>query len=310
METARSAPRPRKKTLTPSRLTLFALVLPCIALIFAFNYIPLFGWLYAFYDFKPGIPLSQSEFVGLKFFRLLFEDKEQLATVLINTFGLGILSILVSPLSAVFAILLNETASNRFRKVVQTLTTLPNFISWIIVFSLATAIFSSDGMLNGLLMKLGWIHDPTNVLADPGAAWAFQTAVSVWKSLGWGSIVYLAAIAGIDAELYDAAKVDGAGRFQRIRNVTVPGLMPTFFVLTLLNIAGILSVNFEQYFVFNNSLVAAKIETLDLYSVRIGISTGDVSFGTAIGMAKSVVSIVLLFLLNSFSRKVRGQSVF
>ncbi|MDG0809920.1 ABC transporter permease [Cohnella rhizosphaerae] len=286
------------------------MVLPFVAMIFAFNYIPLFGWIYAFFDYRPGIPLSESSFEGLKYFRLVFEDKEQLINVLVNTLVLGFLSILASPLSVIFAILLNETASGKFRKAVQTLTTLPNFISFIIVYSLATALFSSGGLLNELLMKLHWIQEPTNVMANPEAAWLFQTAVSVWKGLGFGSIVYLAAIAGIDTELFDAAKVDGAGRLQRIVHITVPEIMPTFFVLTLLAVAGILSNNFEQYFVFYNSLVSGKVETLDYYVYRMGIATGDIPFGTAVGMAKSIVSIALLFSLNALSRKIRGQSVF
>ncbi|QHT63967.1 sugar ABC transporter permease [Paenibacillus lycopersici] len=287
------------------------MVVPFVILVFVFNYIPLFGWLYAFYDYKPGIPLSQTPFVGLKFFRLVLDSKDDLIRVLTNTIALSMLSILTSPLAVIFAILLNETRSKLFKKTVQTLTTLPNFISWIIVYSLASVIFSSGGLLNQILFKLHWIEDATNVLGNQPATWWFQTAISVWKGLGFGSIIYLAAIAGIDQELYDAAKVDGAGRFQRIMAITVPGIMPTFFVLTLLNVANLLSsFSFEQNFVFYNSLVADKIETLDYYVYRTGIATGDVSFGTAVGMAKSLISIVLLFSVNAVSKRVRGQSVF
>lgn len=303
--------QPKKKIFTASRVTLFAMVLPFIVLIVAFSYIPLFGWIFAFYDYKPGIPLADSTFAGLKYFRIVFEDKEDLIRVMRNTLVLGFLSLLVSPLPAIMAIMLNEIFWKPFKRIVQTLTTLPNFISWIIVMSLATAMFASDGLWNSLLLKWNVIESPSNVLANSAAAWYFQTGVAIWKSLGWGSIIYLAAIAGIDAELYDAAKVDGAGRFQRILHVTVPGLWPTFFVLTLLGIAGILSANgFEQYFVFYNSRVANQIETLDYYVYRLGILNADISFATAVGMAKTIVSIVLLFLVNALSRKVRGQSVF
>ncbi|MBO7742665.1 sugar ABC transporter permease [Paenibacillus sp. MWE-103] len=287
------------------------MVLPFVALVFVFNYIPLFGWIYAFYDYKPGIPLAHTPFAGLKYFRLVLDDKDDLVRVLTNTLALSFLSILASPLAAGFAILLNETSGKLFKKAVQTLTTLPNFISWIIVYSLASVLFSSGGLLNAVLFKLHWIDEATNVLGNEAATWWFQTAVSAWKGLGFGSIIYLAAIAGIDQELYDAAKVDGAGRFQRIMAITVPGILPTFFVLTLLNIANVLSsVSFEQNFVFYNSLVADKIETLDYFVYRTGIATGDVSFGTAVGIAKSLVSIVLLFSMNALSKRVRGQSVF
>lgn len=302
--------RPKKKVFTASRVTLFLMIVPFIIMVIAFSYIPLFGWLYAFYDFKPGISLTDSQFAGFKYFKLVFEGKDDLVRVVTNTLALGFLAILASPLSAIFAIMLNELNSKRFKRFVQTLTTLPNFISWIIVFSLATAMLASDGMLNGLLMQLGWIEHPSNVMANSTATWLFQTAITVWKTLGWGSIIYLAAIAGIDAELYDAAKVDGAGRFQRIVHITVPGLWPTFFVLTILAVAGILSSGFEQYFVFYNNRVADQIETLDYYVYRIGIRNADFSFATAIGIAKTIVSIVLLFSINALSKKVRGQSVF
>ncbi|SEO94292.1 ABC transporter permease subunit [Paenibacillus sp. OV219] len=299
--------------LKANRVTLFLMVIPFVILVFLFNYIPLFGWIYAFYDYKPGIPLSQTEFVGLKFFRWAIDEKEDLIRVLTNTLALSLLSILATPLSAIFAIMLNELNSKRFRKFVQTLTTLPNFISWIIVYSLATFMFSSGGLLNEVLMKLHWIEEPTTILGNSDATWWFQTAITVWKSLGWGAIIYLAAIAGIDTELYDAAKVDGAGRFQRILAITVPGIMPTFFVLLLLNIASVLSngaSGFEQNFVFYNSQVGDKIEALDYYVYRVGIATGDVSFGTAIGIAKTLVSVILLFAMNALSKRVRGHSVF
>ncbi|WP_225446288.1 ABC transporter permease [Paenibacillus rhizovicinus] len=308
---ANPAVKVRKKRWNASRVTLFAMVIPFVILVFVFNYIPLFGWLYAFYDYKPGIPLSQTPFVGMKFFRLVLDDKDDLIRVLTNTLAMSFLSILASPLAVIFAILLNESKNKAFKKVVQTLTTLPNFISWIIVYSLASVIFSSGGLLNEILFKLHWIENATNVLGNQPATWWFQTAISVWKGLGFGSIIYLAAIAGIDPELYDAAKVDGAGRLQRIMAITVPGILPTFFVLTLLNIANILSsTSFEQNLVFYNSLVADKLETLDYFVYRTGIATGDVSFGTAVGIAKSIISIVLLFSINAVSKRVRGQSVF
>lgn len=299
--------------LTASRITLFAMVLPLVILVFAFNYVPLFGWIYAFYDYKPGIPLSETTFAGFKYFRYLIEDIKELVRVLTNTLALSFLSILASPLPVIFAILLNEVTSKKFKKAVQTLTTLPNFISWVIVYSLASAVFSSNGLLDEILMKLHLIEEPTKLLQNAAATWWFQTAISVWKGLGFGAIIYLAAIAGIDQELYDAAKVDGAGRLQRILAVTVPGIMPTFFVLLLLNLANILSngaAGFEQNLVFYNSLVADKIETLDYYTYRMGIANGDVPFATAVGMLKSIVSIILLFSMNALSRKVRGESVF
>ncbi|WP_258171141.1 sugar ABC transporter permease [Paenibacillus sp. R14(2021)] len=293
-----------------NRLSLLLMILPFLILLFIFSYIPLFGWSYAFFDYKPGLGLLHSPFAGLKYFHLMvFEQGSELVRVLRNTFALSFLGILLSPLPVVFAILLNELRSKSFRKLVQTVTTLPNFVSWIIVYSIVVAFFSTDGVVNQLLMKLHWISEPTQMLSNSQGTWLFQTALGVWKSLGWSSIIFLAAIAGIDAELYDAAKVDGAGRYRSIFHITLPGIIPTFFVLLILSISNILSVGFEQYFVFYNPLIADRIETLDYYVYRIGIATNDVSFGTAISIAKSIVSITLLFSVNYLSKKMRGQSI-
>jgi ABC-type polysaccharide transport system permease subunit len=229
--------------------------------------------------------------------------------VLGNTLAMSFLSVACSVLPIVFAIMITELRFSFVGKIVQSATTLPNFISWVIVYSLAYTMFSSDGVVNQILLNIGVISRPTNILGNNGAVWMFQTALGVWKTLGWNAIIYLAAIAGIDDELYDAADIDGAGRLGKIRYITLPGVAPTFFVLLLLAISNILSAGFEQYLVFYNSLVADKIEVIDYYVYRIGIITNDYSYGTAIGMTKSVVSVLLLFLANLLSKKVRGSSI-
>ncbi|MFD0712076.1 ABC transporter permease [Paenibacillus sp. GCM10027626] len=299
----------KKPVITKSKLSLLLMALPFIVLVFLFNYLPLFGWVYVFFDYKPGIPLSQTPFVGLKFFELTLNDGGELLNVLKNTLAMSFLGLLTSPLPLIFAILLSEVKNKTFQKIVQTTTTLPNFISWFIVFSLFFSVFSVEGLFNTLLIKLHIISEPTNILGNGEAVWYVQTAVAVWKGLGWGAIIYLASIAGIDQELFDAAKVDGAGRFQTIMNVTVPGLMPTYIVLLLLSISNMLSNGFDQYFVFHNPLVAEKIEVLDYYVYRIGIATNDYAYATAIGMSKTVISVILLFTVNFISKRVRGQSI-
>lgn len=297
-----------KKVKKPS-VKLFLLALPFVIIVFIFNYIPLFGWIYAFFDYQPGIPLSQSPFVGLANFKMMFSSNGDLIRVLCNTLAMSFLSILCSPLSVILAILLNEIKCGPFKKIVQTTTTLPNFISWVIIFSLVFSLFSSDGLINQLLMSAHIIKQPTNILGNNNAVWFFQTALALWKGLGWSAIIYLAAITGIDSELYDAAKVDGAGRFQSIIHVTVPGLMPTYFVLLLLSISNVLSIGFDQCLLFYNSLVADKIEVIDYFVYRLGIVTGDYSYGTAVGIFKSVISITLLFSVNNLSKKIRGESI-
>lgn len=290
-------------------LRLLLMALPFVVFVFAFSYVPLFGWIYAFFDYKPGIPLSDSSFVGLKYFRILIQDWPTLARVLRNTLVMSFLGILCAPLPAVFAIFLTEIPSTRFKKVVQTTTTIPNFVSWIIVYSLAFNIFSIGGVFNQVAMNLGMISEPTNILANENAVWLFQTLLGIWKSIGWNAIIYFAAIAGIDSELYDAASVDGAGRFQKIIHVTVPGISSTFIVLLLLSASNILSVGLDQYLVFHNSMVADKIEVIDYYVYRLGLITNDYSYATTVGILKTLVSVTLLFSINGLSKKIRGYGI-
>lgn len=288
---------------------LFLMVLPFMLLSFAFCYVPLFGWLYAFFDYKVGRSLFSCEFVGFEHFRKILSNPTEFLTVLRNTLVMSGLNILLSPLPALFAILLNELRGKRRKKLVQTMTTLPNFISWIIVYSLTFAIFSTDGMLSNLFRMFGAAGNSYNPLSDGKNVWIVQMLLNIWKSLGWNAIIYIAAISGIDQELYDAANVDGAGKLQRIIHITVPGLTSTFFVLLLLSISNLLSNGFDQYFVFHNAIVADKIEVLDYYVYKIAILTNQYSRSIAIGMAKSLISVLLLFAANTFSKKVRGESI-
>lgn len=292
-----------------NRLTLFFLALPFVIFVFAFSYVPLFGWIYGFFDYKPGFSLAQMDFVGLKNFVKLATDWKDLSRVMRNTLVMSFLGILTSPLPMIFAILLNEIRRPIFKKVVQTTTTLPYFISWIIVFSLSFAIFSNDGMLANLHNLLGLSGTYATVLGNNEAVWGLQWGLGTWKGLGWSAILYIAAISGIDTELYEAAKVDGANRFQTILHVTMPGLVPTYFVLLLLSISSMLSNGFDQYFVFFNPLVADRIEVLDYYIYKVGILINDYSYSTVLGMLKTVVSVTLLFFANTLSKRVRGESI-
>ena len=292
---------------------MFLYILPFLILSFAFSYFPLYGWVYAFFDYKPPLNLSQCDFVGLKWFKMLFTNPtqmKQLAKVMINTFAISGLGLATSFLPVFFAILLNEIKVKWFKKTVQTLTTLPNFISWVMVFSAAFSLFSATGMVNSLLTDLGIITEPIKFLDSDSHTWLAMLLWSTWKGLGWGAIMYLAAIAGIDQELYEAARVDGAGRFKLMRHITLPALLPTFFVLAMLSIANFLNNGLDQYYVFQNSFNRQHIQVLDLYVYNIGIGGGQSpSLATAIGMLKSVVSITLLAGVNLLSKKVRGESI-
>lgn len=293
-------------------MKLFLLILPFLVLCFLFSYLPLHGWIYALYDYKAPLKLSQCEFVGLKWFRTLFNNPTQVAqliTVMKNTFAMSLLGIATSFLPVLFAIFLNEIKSSKFRNVVQTLTTLPNFISWTLVYSVAFCLFSTTGMFNTVLQNLGLIAEPLKILDSSEHVWLQMILWSTWKGLGWGAIMYLAAIAGIDQEMYDAAKVDGAGRWQIIKNITIPSILPTYFVMLMLSIANFLNNGMDQYYVFQNSFNKESIQVLDLYVYNIGMTGGSLSLATAIGILKSLVSVTLLVIVNFASKKTRGVSM-
>ncbi|WP_246553506.1 ABC transporter permease subunit [Paenibacillus tritici] len=281
-------------------------------LLAVFAYYPLYGWVYAFFDYTPPIPLSQSPFVGFKWFHSLVENQvkiDQLMQVIWNTFGISGLGILFSWLPMIFAIFLTEIKAVRFRKFIQTVTTLPNFISWVLVYSLAFSMFSSEGMVNGFLHMTGLSDKPVLFLQSSDHVWLTMWFWATWKTLGWSAILYIAAIMGIDESLYEAAYVDGATRMQVIRHVVLPSMMPTYFVLLMLQIASFLNNGLEQYFVFQNAFNKDTIQVLDLYVYNLAMGGGSYSVSVAISMLKSVISVVLLFSVNGLSKMLRGEGI-
>ena len=291
---------------------LFLYILPFLVMLLVFAYLPLAGWGLALYDYRPALGIAGSDFVGLQWFRMLVTSPAQLAQirqVITNTLAMSFLGIATSILPLLFAVFLNEVEWKPFRNIVQTLTTLPNFISWVLVFMIAFAMFSTTGMVNSLIMSLGWVDTPVRFLDSSANVWLQMTAWGIWKGLGWGSILYLAAIAGIDPSLYESARLDGAGRFQLMWHITIPHLLPTYFVLLLLSIANILNNGMEQYFVFQNAFNRRTIEVLDLYVYNVGMGGGSLSMATAISMLKSVISVALLLTANTIAKRVRGEAI-
>ena len=292
---------------------LFFYVLPGLLIVFLFNYFPIWGWLYAFFQYKPGKSLFDCTFVGLKNFKALFSNPvmvNNLLRVLKNTFGIHLLSYLFSPLPMLFAIFLSELPSKRFKKVAQSLTTLPYFIGWVVVYTLFTSLLAPNGAINNLCIKLGILEKSVNFLASGEHVWIKQVLIQLWKSIGWDSVIYFAAIAGIDQELYEAAMMDGASKLQRIWYITLPNLLNTFFVLLIIKIGNFLNTGYEQYMIFENPMNKEAIEVLDLYVYNLGIGSGQISFSVAVGIMKSIVAFVLFFSANAISKKVRGESVF
>lgn len=302
-KSALAVPVQRKK-----QYKLLFMALPFMLIVLLFNYVPIFGWIYAFFDYLPGVPLFECNFMGLDYFKLILRDQNVLR-VLKNTAVFAVISICLTPLPMLFAILLNEVKNTASRKFIQTFTTLPNFISWVIIFSLAFSLFATDGRVTNLLIKLGLQAENQSLLSSKEAVYWFQTFLMQWKTLGWSSIIYLAAIAGIDQEQYEAARVDGAGHFRCAVHVTLPAMMETYVVLFILNIGNFLNTGYEQYLLFKNAVTASNIEVLDLYVYRIGLENMDYSYGVAISILKSIVSVSLVVIANLVAKKVRGSTV-
>ena len=233
-------------------------------------------------------------------------------TGIIQIIGFALVKIgsaVIDKLPMLFAVFMNELRCVPFRKFVQTVTTLPNFISWVLVYSVAFALFSSTGMVNSLLENLGVITEPLKFLDSDSHTYLWMLLWNTWKGLGWGAIIYLASIAGIDQELYEAASIDGANRFQLMKNITLPALLPTFFIMLMLAISNFLNNGLDQYFVFQNSFNKEHIQVLDLYVYNIGMTGSSYSLATAISMLKSIISVALLSVCNFVSKKTRGESM-
>lgn len=303
-------PKPvKKKKHTKEGWKLTLMALPFVIYTFAFKYVPILGWGLAFTNYRPGRSLEKLEFVGLKYFKLIGYYWPEIQNALVNTLALSLMSMAIMVLPMLFAVCLNEIASVKLKKVIQTAVTLPHFVSWVIVFSVMFALFSSNGMVNMLLMSWGLIEEPTQLLANTKMAWPLMIILDIWKQLGWDSIIYMAAIAGIDQSQYEAAKIDGAGRFACARYITIPSLLPTFLVLLVIKVGNLLTVGLEKYLLFSNSVTSPKLEVLDMFTYRVGLMTQDYSFAIAVGVLKSIISIVLIVIANLIAKKIRGSTI-
>ncbi len=275
-----------------------------------FYYWPLTGWLMAFQQYKPKDGLLHSKFVGLAKFKFLFEDAVFLR-VIRNTFAMGVINLVTTTITAIlFAILLNEMRSQIAKKTVQTISYLPHFLSWIIVTGILHDALSPTGIINDLLMRSGAIDQAINFFAHPKYFWWIVAFANNWKETGWNAIIYLAAITAIDPTLYEAASIDGAGRWAKIKHITLPGIRPTIMILLLMNVGNVLNAGFEVQYLLGNGLIKSVSETIDIYVLTWGISQNDFSLGTAAGMFKSAVSIALIVLANWAAKKTGDDSLF
>lgn len=289
---------------------LYGMSLPFIVIVFIFSYLPVWGWLMAFQNYKPGKGIFEQKWVGLDHFAALFAD-DKFYLVLRNTLAMSFMGLIVGfTIPILFAVLLNELRGSVFKRTVQTISYLPHFVSWVVVAGIVTKMLSTDGgAVNQLLMWLGLIDQPIQFMAQGNLFWYIVTGSDIWKEMGWSAIIYLAAISGIDQEQFEAAKVDGASRIRQIWHITLPSIAPTIAILMIMSIGHLISIGFEKQFLLGNPLVVDYSQVLDLYALNYGLGMGRFSFGTAIGMFNSIVSIILLLLANGAFKKFTKQSI-
>ncbi|MGN7938968.1 ABC transporter permease [Metabacillus sp. 22489] len=289
---------------------LYLMSLPFVIWVIVFHYFPLWGWTMAFQNYRPGLTFFEQEWVGFEHFIALFQD-ERFYLVLRNTLAMSIMGLLLGfTVPILFAVLLNEVRKKAFKSIVQTVSYLPHFVSWVVVAGIVTKMLSIDGgVVNQLLTSTGLVDEPIQFMTKGEWFWIIVTLSDLWKEMGWNSIIFLAAMAGIDPQLYEAAKVDGASRWRQIWHITLPGIRPTILVVLILSIGHLITIGFEKQFLLGNSTVVDYSEVLDLYALNYGIGLGRFSYGTAIGIFNSLVSIILLFLANGIFKRFTNQSV-
>ena len=289
---------------------LLLLSVPFVIWLIIFKYIPLAGWAMAFQDYKPHLGVFRQTWVGLKHFRDLFKSP-MFYQALQNTLGMSLLGLTFGFITSIgFAILLNELRFLPFKRFTQTVSYLPHFVSWVVTANIVTSMLAVSGPVNEFFLSLKIISEPINFMGKPEYFWFLVTGADVWKEMGWGAIIYLAAMTGIDSQIYEAAEIDGVNRFQRIWYITLPGISSTIIILLILSIGNLINIGFEKQWLLGNTVTAVKSLVLDKYALDFGIGLFRYSFGTAIGIFKSVVSIALLFLANYLAKKAGKGKLF
>lgn len=287
---------------------LYLLILPVIAFFLIFEYGPMYGLQIAFKDFIANKGILDSPWVGLKHFDRFF-DSYYFWRLLGNTLGIGLYQLLVGfPIPIILALLINEVRSKKFSRFVQTITYAPHFLSTVVMVGVLFIFLSPQtGLLNSLITWLG--GEPIDFLTQPEWFKSIFVLSGVWQQMGWSSIIYLAALAGIDQQLHEAARVDGASRWQRIWHINLPGIMPTIIVLLILNMGSLLGVGFEKVFLMQNSLNMPASDVISTHVYRKGIIDGQYSYSAAVGLFNSVINFTLLVLVNRIARKVNNTSL-
>jgi putative aldouronate transport system permease protein len=304
----RLTPRARLWNRIKREKFIYFLVSPGLVLLIVYSYLPMFGVAIAFQDYSPFKGALGSPWVGFKHFRTIFGDKE-VVDVIIRTLYISFLQIvIIFPLPIVLSLMLNEVRKSLYKRIVQTIVYLPHFLSWVIIISIVTIFFKGGGLINQALHALFGI-DPIPFLTSKGWFIPMLLFEQIWKETGWGTIIFLAALAGVNQDLYEAAIMDGAGRFKQVRHITLPAIRSVIVILMILQLGSVLSVGYEQIFLMLNPLNRSYGNVLDTYVYFKGIKDGDYSFAAAVGLFKSTVGLILILLANKTAKRF-GESGF
>ena len=287
-----------------------SMALPGVIMMIVFTVFPIYGIYVAFSRFNIFRPVFEAEFVGLHFFRMAF-NHPNFRQALINTVGMNTIRIMVAfPLTIIVAIMVNDLTNIRFKKIMQTVSYLPFFISWIVIGGMMIQWLSSNGLLNNILMGIGIINEPILFLADPSNYWAIAIISDIWRNLGWGTILYLAAMTSIDPTLYEAAKIDGAKKLQQIRHITIPGMRHIIAINLVLTVAGLLGSNLDQTLILRNPRNFPRADVLGSFVFDTALGGGMWSLAAAVGLVISLVSFVLVIVTNIASKKIGDADIF
>lgn len=288
---------------------LYLLALPGIVYFLIFKYVPVGGLVIAFQNYSPYLGILHSEWVGLEHFQRFFSNDDFLL-LLRNTMMISLMNLVFFfPLPIVLSLMLNELRSMAYKRFVQTVIYIPHFLSWVLISGLTYLMLSqSEGLVNKILFALG--GERIGFLTDSNMFWGLLTAQVMWKEAGWGTIIFLAAIAGVDPQLYEAAVVDGAGRFRKIWHITLPAIRNVIVILFILRLGSVMDVGFEQVYLMMNGAVSSVADVFDTYVYRNGVQQGQFSYSTAIGLFKSIVGIVLVVAANKLAKRFGDEGVY
>lgn len=288
--------------------SLYLMLLPAVILLLIFSYYPMYGVSIAFQDYQPVYGFSGSPFVGFKWFKYVFEMPD-FHEILTNTLVMAIGKIVIGTImSIIFALLLNEINNLKYKKTVQTIVYLPYFLSWVIIGGIFVDLLSANGLINQLINFFG--HKSIMFLGDNRYFRGTMILTDVWKGFGYGAIIYLAAMTGIDPQLYESARMDGANRFKQALHITLPGILPTIILLATLSVGNVLNAGFDQILIMYNEVVYETGDIIDTFVYRVGLESAQFSLSTAVGLFKSVVSFVMIGISYTLAYKFADYKIF